>query len=370
MRYFHTSGSAFVPHFNVRATPCRASRAAVIHLFSPIARSASIIPRPALPSTRRVTVQASHSSAKAGDNDGSFPSDLRRSNSAAPNGDNANSNAAASAAAAAIARAPAPPKRKVAFAGLIFLIITYLWGIILIIPMLVAHPFVLLFDRVSRRFHDGVAMLWMRCSLWSVGVRPRVIDAHNIPPPGTPVVFIANHTSYLDIFMFAYLFRRLKYVSKSEIFNIPVMGWAMRMANNIELVRSSSRGQMDAYRKMIFTLRNGTSIVVFPEGTRSPTGIMRRFKPGAFRAAKQNQALVVPVTILGTREVMPSYAYVPLRYPTSPITLIVHKPIASAGLTVSELCDAAFEAVNSALPALTQSSLKHGQDETKGSSAL
>lgn len=216
--------------------------------------------------------------------------------------------------------------------------------------MLIAHPLVLIFDKASRRFHDVIAMAWMRCSLWTVRVRPQVINAEKIPPPGTPVVYVANHSSYLDIFVFAYLFRRIKYVSKAEIFKIPIVGWAMQMAGNIALVRASARGQMQAYRQMVSVIRNGLSLVVFPEGTRSANGIMRRFKPGAFRAAKQNHVDVIPITILGTREVMPSTAYVPLRYPQFPISIVIHDPIDSKDLSINQLSEKAFKAIDSALP--------------------
>lgn len=242
------------------------------------------------------------------------------------------------------------PERKLAIVGVIFLIISYVWSFLLFIPMLIMHPFVMWRDRATRRFHDFIAMAWMRCSLWTVRVRPKIINPHNVPPVGTPVVYVANHTSYLDIFTFAYLYRRIKYVSKAEIFRLPVVGWAMEMAGNIALRRMSARGQMEAYQKMESTIRNGLSLVVFPEGTRSVTGKLRRFKKGAFRAAKKQNVPVVPITILGTREVMPSTAWVPLRYPSMPIALVVHKAIDSSTGSTGDLADEAFRAIDSGLP--------------------
>lgn len=241
-------------------------------------------------------------------------------------------------------------RRKVSIPGLLFLIITYIWSIILFVPMLIAHPFVMWRDRATRRFHDFIAMAWMRCSLRTVGVVPKIVNAQNLPPKEVAVVFVANHCSYLDIYSFASLQRRIKYLSKSEIFKIPIVGWAMEMAGNIAVRRQDKRGLMEAYRKMVTIVRNGLSLVVFPEGTRSETGKMRRFQGGAFRAAKQNKAPIVPVTILGTKEIMPSYAWVPLRYPSSPITLIVHPTLDSKRYNVDELRDKSFEAINSALP--------------------
>lgn len=245
--------------------------------------------------------------------------------------------------------------RKVSVVGLIFLMITYLWSIILFIPMAIAHPFVLWRDRATRRFHDFIAMAWMRCSLGTVRVSPSIINAHNLPPKDVACVFVANHTSYLDIYSFAYLNRRIKYVSKAEIFKIPIVGWAMQMAGNIALHRMNRRGQMEAYRKMVAVVKNGLSLVVFPEGTRSASGRLRHFKTGAFRAAKQQDAPVIPVTILGTREVMPSHAWVPLRYPSKPITLVIHQALDSKKYTIEELRDQAYRAIDSGLPPDVQS---------------
>lgn len=258
-------------------------------------------------------------------------------------------------------------KQKVSVLGLVFLMITYLWSIILFVPMLIAHPFVMWRDRATRRFHDFIAMTWMKCSFFTVGVVPKIINSHNLPPKGVPSVFVANHSSYLDIYSFAYLNRRIKYLSKSEIFKIPIVGWAMEMAGNIAVLRQNKRGQVEAYRKMVTILRNGISLVIFPEGTRSGTGKLRRFQGGAFRAAKQNKAPVVPVTILGTREVMPSHAWVPLRYPSSPMSLVVHPPLDSAKYTVEELRDKSFEAIDSALPPEIQTRhiLEHQRSKDK-----
>lgn len=245
--------------------------------------------------------------------------------------------------------------RKMSPLGLFFFVVTYLWSFVLFIPMLLAHPFVLFFDRSRRRFHDYIAMAWMQFSMGSVFIKYKVTNAENLLPDGTPVVYVANHASYIDIYSFAYLQRRIKYVSKAEIFRMPVVGWAMAMAGNVALKRMSRRGQMEAYRKMLAVLKDGLSLVVFPEGTRSATGKLRRFQMGAFRAAKAAKVPVVPITIDGTRQMMPADALVPLRYPWNGIELIVHPPIESTDLSVEELRDAAFKSIDKGLEPSLQS---------------
>jgi 1-acyl-sn-glycerol-3-phosphate acyltransferase len=249
----------------------------------------------------------------------------------------------------AISKAALKTRQKTSLAGWVVLFVIYLWSFILIVPMLIAHPVVLAFDRHRRRFQIFVALLWMRCSLMTCMMRPTVIGRENLPPPEEAVVFVANHSSYLDIFPLAFLGRRLKYVSKSEIFKLPVVGWAMYMMGNIGVRRMDRRGQMEAYRNMVASLRSGASLVVYPEGTRSESGKMRKFQAGAFRAAKAAGVRIVPVTITGTRDIMPSWAFVPLRFPTFPIRLTVHPPISSDVVEVDELRDLAFAFIDSAL---------------------
>lgn len=247
------------------------------------------------------------------------------------------------------------PGKKISLVGIIFLIVTYLWSFVLFIPMAIMHPVVLLFDRLHRRFHDIIASAWFKLSMLSVGIRPRRIDDDNMPPKGQACVFVANHTSVMDIYACGFLGRACKYVSKADIFRLPVVGWAMAMAGNISFQRRKKKGKMSAYRKMVTMLKNKISLVVYPEGTRSPTGRLRRFKLGAFRAAIAAGVPVVPVTITGTREMMPSHAFVPLRYPTEPIRLQIHKPIDSKGRSDEELSREAFKAIESGLPKVCRS---------------
>lgn len=247
-------------------------------------------------------------------------------------------------------------RRRFSILGMLFLMVTYAIGAVLFVPLLLAHPFVLLLDRTKRRFHQFIGMSWLRMTLSSIRIRPQVVNGHNLPPPGTTVVYVANHSSNMDVYLIPFLSHRLKVVAKAEIFRAPIIGWAIQMAGNIGVKRTDRRARMEAFRQMVLTLQRGVSLVVFPEGTRSESGRLSRFQLGAFRAAKSANVPVVPVTITGTREMMPSYAYVPLRYPRWPIKLTVHPAIDSIGRTVEELRDLAFRAVDSTLDVSLRSS--------------
>eukprot|EP00186_Timspurckia_oligopyrenoides_P004561 CAMPEP_0182446688 /NCGR_PEP_ID=MMETSP1172-20130603/4547_1 /TAXON_ID=708627 /ORGANISM="Timspurckia oligopyrenoides, Strain CCMP3278" /LENGTH=196 /DNA_ID=CAMNT_0024642675 /DNA_START=468 /DNA_END=1058 /DNA_ORIENTATION=+ len=179
---------------------------------------------------------------------------------------------------------------------------------------------------------------------------PRIIGKENIPEPGQVVIYAANHQSYADIFSFAALRRATKFVSKSEILKIPTIGWAIALGKHVALRRGDRRGQVMAYREMIQSIKDGNSLAIFPEGTRSKTGRMKRFHSGAFKASVTTGAPVVPITIVGTRELMPPDSYIPVAYPKNGISVIVHPQVDPTGKTDEEMSALVFQAIESGLP--------------------
>ena len=118
-------------------------------------------------------------------------------------------------------------------------------------------------------------------------------------------VIICNHQSLLDILIAAQLFTHFKYVSKAEVTKIPMIGWQLAL-NRYILIR---RGYVNSISKMMtdceHALAQGSSILLFPEGTRSKDGQIMPFKPGAFILAEKQHAPVLPVVIYGTRDAIP-----------------------------------------------------------------
>ncbi len=118
-------------------------------------------------------------------------------------------------------------------------------------------------------------------------------------------VIVPNHQSLLDIVFFNMLRHRLRWVSKVEIFKVPLVGWEMRMVKYIELVRGNKSSVIKMMEECVKSLREGISIVIFPEGTRSLTGAIGKFKTGAFQIAIKTDKPLLPVLIDGTGEIMP-----------------------------------------------------------------
>ncbi|HQN59271.1 MAG: 1-acyl-sn-glycerol-3-phosphate acyltransferase [Bacteroidales bacterium] len=118
-------------------------------------------------------------------------------------------------------------------------------------------------------------------------------------------IIVPNHQSFLDIVFFNMLRHRLRWVSKSEIFRIPLVGWEMRMVKYIELIRGNKSSVIRMMDKCVESLQDGISVVIFPEGTRSLTGAIGKFKAGAFQLALKTDKPLLPVLIDGTGEIMP-----------------------------------------------------------------
>lgn len=118
-------------------------------------------------------------------------------------------------------------------------------------------------------------------------------------------VIVPNHQSMLDIVIFNMLHHRLRWISKIEVFKIPVLGWEMRMVKYIELERGNKHSVVRMMEKCVSSLREGISIVIFPEGTRSLTGAIGKFKTGAFQLAIKTDKPLLPVLIDGTGDVLP-----------------------------------------------------------------
>lgn len=121
-------------------------------------------------------------------------------------------------------------------------------------------------------------------------------------------VIVSNHQSQLDILVAFRLFFPFKWVSKAEVFRLPLIGWNMYLNHYIRLKRGDKESVQQMMRACERALADGCSIYFFPEGTRSHTGQMKPFKPGAFILAQQAQVPILPVVINGTRAALPKYS--------------------------------------------------------------
>ena len=184
-----------------------------------------------------------------------------------------------------------------------------------------------LFNNKQRRSSDFVVQWWARTTMFLFGASVKVEGVENLPPASEPVMYVPNHCSFLDIFVLSgYLPRRFKYISKIEILRIPLIGWAMGFATHIAISRLDRASQLKTLKDAIETLKDGNSLVTFPEGTRSKDGRIAEFKKGPFTMASRAGVRLVPISIVGTHLYQPPGAFVPLAIPRG-VRIIIHPPI-------------------------------------------
>lgn len=123
---------------------------------------------------------------------------------------------------------------------------------------------------------------------------------------GRPYIFAANHQSQFDIFVLqGYLGFDFRWLAKLELFKIPVFGKAMALAGYIPVDRAHGRKALQSLDEAARRIAGGASVIIFPEGTRSPDGRLGQFKAGAMVLAIKAGVPVVPVAIVGTHQVLP-----------------------------------------------------------------
>jgi len=165
------------------------------------------------------------------------------------------------------------------------------------------------FDRRKVALHRYTCF-WGSLYTWLNPVWPvRIVSRERIRPDET-YVMVANHLSLLDILVLFRLFRHFKWVSKIENFRVPCIGWNMSLNGYIKLRRGDRNSVLEMMRECERTLAARNSIMMFPEGTRSPTGRMRGFKTGAFELALKSRRPILPIVITGTANALPKRGFV------------------------------------------------------------
>ena len=177
--------------------------------------------------------------------------------------------------------------------------------------------------------YDWSGTDWSRDILRAAGT-PVVPEGLDNIPRDQPVMYASNHSSMFDIWaLFATLPGSVRFVAKRELFRIPLLGRAMLAVGHVPIDRTARKSAFAAYDEAARRIRGGTSVVVFPEGTRSSTGELLPFKNAPFGLAIAAQVPIVPVYVHHTFEILPKGGR---RLRPRPIQLLVGSPIATAGL--------------------------------------
>jgi 1-acyl-sn-glycerol-3-phosphate acyltransferase len=171
----------------------------------------------------------------------------------------------------------------------------------------------------------AVQVFWSRSVLWFLLIPIKVTGQENVDPKQS-YVFVANHQSFLDVFaVYGWLPNNFKWLMKKEIRKVPFVGTACAVAGHIFVDRSNPRAALQSMDHIKKELVEGISTVIFPEGTRTKTGEMGRFKQGAFKIAMDMGLPVVPLSLNGFFKAMPSGQA--FANPRARVSLHIGKPI-------------------------------------------
>lgn len=171
------------------------------------------------------------------------------------------------------------------------------------------------------------AMVWSRL-MCRVMLLPVKVEGQELLVRKQSYVFVANHQGPYDIFLiYGFLGRSFRWMMKKSLRNIPLVGKACESAGHIFVDKSGPKAIQKTYEQGRQVLKHGVSLVVFPEGARTFTGHMAKFRRGAFQLADELQLPVVPVTIDGSFDVLPRQKGI--NFVTwHPLRLVIHAPIA------------------------------------------
>lgn len=190
----------------------------------------------------------------------------------------------------------------------LYIIYQYLiaFPLIIVVTLFTAIFTILCFPWKNGKAPRAVQVFWSRSVLWFLLIPIKVTGEENVDPKQS-YVFVANHQSFLDVFaVYGWLPNNFKWLMKKEIRKVPFVGTACAVAGHIFVDRSNPRAALQSMDHIKKELVDGISTVIFPEGTRTKTGEMGRFKQGAFKIAMDMGLPVVPLSLGGFFKAMPS----------------------------------------------------------------
>ena len=193
---------------------------------------------------------------------------------------------------------------------------------------------------VASFFDGGRAMLrlgpvWIRWILATFRVRVEVVGLENVPTHA-PVILMSNHQSLVDIAAIILTLPRTqswRFVAKRELTRIPIFGWILVLSGHVIIDRGHRERAVASLRRAAEIIRAGTTVIVFPEGSRSPHGNLRTFKSGPFHLAIEAQVPIVPVTVSGSQRITPKGELIVHR---GVVKIAYGKPIPTRGVSVDD----------------------------------
>ena len=187
----------------------------------------------------------------------------------------------------------------------------YLIGLpLLILSTIITCTFIVLcYPWKNSKAPHAMQVLWGKCVFWSLLIPLKVTGGEKLDP-NKSYVFVSNHQSLFDIFaVYIAVPNKFKWLVKKELKKVPFIGWACSAGGHIFVDRTNPRAALQSLERIKSELVDGISTAIFPEGTRTKNGEVGRFKRGAFQIAVDLNLPVVPISVSGLYEAMPSHTY-------------------------------------------------------------
>jgi 1-acyl-sn-glycerol-3-phosphate acyltransferase len=215
------------------------------------------------------------------------------------------------------------------WAWLVLVVCIVLWLPVLAVVRLLTAPFDrgrYIPGRIFRKIGPAMATLNPLWRFRYSGTMPK--------DPRRPFVVVSNHESFTDILLISHLPWEMKWLSKAELFRIPIMGWEMWLAGDIPVKRGFGPSAIEAMERCRKALDNRVSVMIFPEGTRSKTSELLPFKDGAFRLAIEAGVPILPLAVSGTGTALRKHDW---RFGRSDAEVRVLEPVETTGLSLSDI---------------------------------
>ncbi len=213
---------------------------------------------------------------------------------------------------------------------LLFAMLFQLYKLLVYLPILLLSTALIsstlaIYDAFGgQKYKRVLAMLWARINARAAPSSVSVTGEQHIIPNQSYVV-VANHQSQFDILaIYGWLKLDIRWVMKKELRKVPFLGYACQVLGHVIIDRSNHQAALESINRAKSKLHNGTSIFFFPEGTRSLDGELLPFKKGAFMLARELGLPILPITIKGTREILPAKS---THLMPGQAQIIIHEPI-------------------------------------------
>ncbi|MCX8011904.1 MAG: 1-acyl-sn-glycerol-3-phosphate acyltransferase [Desulfobacterota bacterium] len=213
---------------------------------------------------------------------------------------------------------------------LVWLRTIFFW-LTVFISLLFISPFVF-FLQSEKKSLNWLARKWSKLLLFISGVKLKIQGEKKIDPSRSYII-MSNHQSYFDIFVLLFLPVFIHWLAKKELFRIPIFGMILKWIGSIEVDREDRVKGYGSIKKAVEKIKNGATVLIFPEGTRSPTDELLPFHKGGFSLAILSGAPILPVTIKGTNKVMAKGSF---RVFPGTTNVIIHDPVETKNLSLKD----------------------------------